>query len=304
MTPLLLALLVGLPAGRAEWGTANWHNFELLGPTELIPSAPREDGAAAVVCTDPATNQTIEAMACPAGRQCFAAQYSPTGFGCTTAGSQNGCCLLGAAHAPDASLPNCLVMGDSVSIGYEAKVAEQLAGICNVQHSPWDVSNGGWGQSQTARACLDVMLLDAKAEPVQYDVIFFNNGLHNLEDNSTAAVQQYADDMTSITQTLLATGAKVRYGLTTPQMTFYNNGSRIVESLNAAAAAVMLQHHVPVTDLYSRVVEICGGAVPYTYCPLCSNYPDPCAFHYKTEGYSEIAMNVSAAIRLALEEVR
>jgi hypothetical protein len=86
--------------------------------------------------------------------------------------------MLGAANtpSPDSGLPNCLVMGDSVSIGYTYSVAVQLADVCNVQHSPWDVSDGGWEDSSYARACLDIMLLTATSQEVKWDVIFFNNG--------------------------------------------------------------------------------------------------------------------------------
>ena len=69
--------------------------------------------------------------------QCCAAQYSPTGFGCAVSvsadarlaaacGSLPGdlspteavhCCKMGPAFPPSTTLPNVLVIGDSVSIG-------------------------------------------------------------------------------------------------------------------------------------------------------------------------------------------
>ena len=151
----------------AVLGTANVHNFAFLEATRVLPSLSADNRT---MCLDD-DNATITEMACPADRDCCAAQYSPTGQGCTSAGG--GCCLLGAALTPgsnasglDPALPNCLVMGDSVSIGYEKKVAEQMAGACNVQHAPWDHKNGGWASSAEARECLDIMLLSATATPV------------------------------------------------------------------------------------------------------------------------------------------
>ena len=144
---LLWALV---PTLAAASGTAQWHDFAYLGDTERLPSL--RDGES-TVCLD-GNGTAIADMRCPAGSDCCAAQYSPTGQGCTS--PQGGCCLLGPALVPpdapglDPSLPNCLVMGDSVSIGYERHVHDQLAGICNVQHSPWDVSNGGWCADRAA----------------------------------------------------------------------------------------------------------------------------------------------------------
>ena len=42
------------------------------------------------------------------------------------------------------------------------------------------------------------------------------------------------------------------------------------------------------------------GAVPYTYCDICSDYPNPCDYHYTSDGYEWIARNVSDAIAGAL----
>ena len=83
-------------------------------------------------------------------------------------------------------------------------------------------------------------------------------------------------------------------------MDYYNNGSHIVEMLNDAAAGVMAAQKVPVIDLYSAVVNVCGGTVPYTYCPVCSDNPGRCQFHYTSLGYQDIAAVVTAAIQGAL----
>ena len=109
--------------------------------------------------------------------------------------------------------------------------------------------------------------------------------------------------MENITDRLLAFDPKfLIYGLTTPQMTFYNNGSKAAEMLNAAATDVMAARNVPIVNLYHRVEQYCGP-VPYTYCDICVDYPDPCSYHYNTAGYQWIAANVSDAIRAALADV-
>jgi hypothetical protein len=105
--------------------------------------------------------------------------------------------------------------------------------------------------------------------------------------------------MEAIADRLLATGAAVLYGLTTPQMTYYNAGDKIVEELNAAATGVMQARDIPITNLYDRVEQYCGP-VPYTYCDICVDYPDPCDYHYTNEGYTWIGQNVTTAIAGAL----
>ena len=69
------------------------------------------------------------------------------------------CCKMGPGKAPSSSLPNVLVIGDSVSIGYVGGVEEILKPIAQVQHGPWDVSDGGAGDTATGVACLDRWLV-------------------------------------------------------------------------------------------------------------------------------------------------
>jgi len=190
-------------------------------------------------------------------------------------------------------------MGDSVSIGYVVPVQEALKDVCNVQHSPWDVSNGGWSQSQAALACLDIMLKTANQEAVSWDVIFFNNGLHDLTPNTTEAVDAYTANMDGITKTLLGAADKVLYGLTTPQQSMFNEGNFMVEDLNKAATGVMQKYSVPVFDLYSRVANYCGG-VPYVDCEICN--ASPCDFHYTGAGSAYIAVAIEEAILSVLEK--
>ena len=66
---------------------------------------------------------------------------------------------MGPGKAPSSSLPNVLVIGDSVSIGYVGGVEEILKPVAQVQHGPWDVSDGGAGDTATGVACLDRWLV-------------------------------------------------------------------------------------------------------------------------------------------------
>ena len=92
---------------------------------------------------------------CPEAGECCAAQYSPTKYGCKLGRQSDAaswppsptaaCCMPGPQLPPSKTLPNCLIVGDSVSIGYSPTAVEDLKDICQLQHGPWDVSDGGAG---------------------------------------------------------------------------------------------------------------------------------------------------------------
>jgi hypothetical protein len=91
------------------------------------------------------------------------------------------CCKPGPGLAPSSTLKNVLIIGDSVSIGYTSlgtkNVMKLLAPMAQVQHGPWDVSDGGAGDTATGVACLDRWLMTQTQQPVKWDLITFNFGL-------------------------------------------------------------------------------------------------------------------------------
>ena len=58
-------------------------------------------------------------------------------------------CKSGAALPPSKTLPNVLIIGDSVSIGYTPYVAKRMSGVAFVQHSPYDVTDGAQKRPRT-----------------------------------------------------------------------------------------------------------------------------------------------------------
>lgn len=69
------------------------------------------------------------------------------------------------------NLPNVLIIGDSISIGYTATVSAKLAGKANVIHNPGNAQGTKLGLEK-----LKEWLGDTK-----WDVIHFNWGLHDLK---------------------------------------------------------------------------------------------------------------------------
>lgn len=63
---------------------------------------------------------------------------------------------------------------------YQDYVAELLAGDCVVHHAPW-AGDGGSLDTRYILQCLPLLLSSSVYEPVQYDVIIFNAGLHDVD---------------------------------------------------------------------------------------------------------------------------
>jgi hypothetical protein len=87
------------------------------------------------------------------------------------------CCKSGPGDEPSTELPNVLVIGDSVSIcwttgqdGSPVYVQKLLATEAKVQHGPWDVSDGGAGDTAGGVACLDYWIRTQRQTVVKWDL--------------------------------------------------------------------------------------------------------------------------------------
>lgn len=92
------------------------------------------------------------AVCCPNKQTCC-----PSGTTCEDSGTYNtvckgapvnqtvglSVCKPGAALPLSSTLPNVLIVGDSVSIGYTPMVAKAMSKVAMVQHSPYDTRDGG-----------------------------------------------------------------------------------------------------------------------------------------------------------------
>ena len=250
---------------------------------------------------------------CPAGAEC---RDSGDGYsvvtecvapsGAASAGLQ--ICKPGRALAFSTALPNCLVVGDSVSIGYTPHVAAALADACAVQHAPLDTSDGGAEETAYGEQCLDYFLAASDGTATPPDVVFFNWGLHNLVAPGGAVVpgqsgttDDYLPHLRNITARLAqlraAHGTRLVFGLTSPEMCDADLDAT-VRALNAQAQALMDASDVPTVDLHAAVVAACG-APPQTECLGEAGGGCP---HYSSDGYAYIAnTTVAPAIRAALE---
>ena len=151
------------------------------------------------------------------------------------------------------------------------------------------------GLTSVGVACLDNFIVTQGQQAVDWDVILFNFGLHNL-DNSTAAESLYEVQLINITKRLVDTNAQLVYALTTPFMPDRTEGNMVVEQLNAIAKKVMASFSIPILDLYSVVTDHCGDV--YENCDWCRR--TPCSYHYNSQGMTAQGHVVASMINRTL----
>jgi hypothetical protein len=206
---------------------------------------------------------------CPAGTTC--AESGTYLTKCMKGGAEVeaglSVCKPGAPNPMSTTLPNVLIIGDSVSIGYTPHVTAHMAKVALVQHSPFDVGDGGAEETAYGIQCLDYFLRSPAGVLHKPDVIMFNWGLHDGPlGNSTVPGQAglpdvYATQLENITLQLKQKQpqAKLLFALSSAYMCAAKNDGSVV-NLNNQAAAVMAKHSVPTINLHDAIVEECGPA--------------------------------------------
>ncbi|TWU58194.1 SGNH/GDSL hydrolase family protein [Rubripirellula reticaptiva] len=193
------------------------------------------------------------------------------------------------------SLPNVLLIGDSISIGYMLDARKQLAGEANV----WRPATN-CGPTTTGLKSLDAWIGDTK-----WDVIHFNFGLHdlkymgpqgkNLADPAAktsapqVSIDDYAENLRKIAKRLKATGATVIWRETTP----VPEGARgrvpgDSKRYNEVAAKVMAEvGGIEIDPMYEIAVAN-------------ANLQKKADVHYTPEGSAKLAEQVAKTVRTAL----
>ena len=166
-----------------------------------------------------------------------------------------------------------------------------------VQHAPWDRTNGGALDSKYGLQCLRLFLQTAMLETTKYDVIIFNFGMHDINYNGNWSEEyttpvDYAKNLKAIKSILLSTGAQVGYVLTTPVPWNVTLNDRVIQ-YNSIARDVMKEYPTVATaDLYTWVIEVCGDS-PYFNCIIADKQPSP---HYTASGYQYLSERVKDLI--------
>ncbi len=168
----------------------------------------------------------------------------------------------------DPRLPRVLVIGDSISMNYHEAAKRALRGVANYRRIE---ENGG--PSDRGVACAELWLGDYTQPGLQWDLIQFNHGLHDLKqayDEATGEygahqvpVEEYQANLERLIAILRQTGARLMWCSTTPVPNDSHGrlgnvvfGRRKDEDLvyNRAALEVMRRHpDILVNDLNAFV---------------------------------------------------
>lgn len=190
-------------------------------------------------------------------------------------------------------LPNVLVIGDSISIGYLKELRAQLAGVANVDHPPENCRS-----TQYVLSRLNEWLAGR-----HYDVIVFNAGLHDLkhvereaeDDLSNPMVDiaagprlvplsTYSHNLGVIADSLMRAGTTVLFATTTPVPAgAFGRSPEDVLAYNREASRVMSEKNIAIVDLYN--VALAHADLQF-----------PTNVHYTVEGSKVLARAVAQEV--------
>jgi hypothetical protein len=204
---------------------------------------------------------------------------------------------------PDPTLPNVLILGDSISIAYTLPVRKLLAGKANVFRP---LSADGKRPANCGGTTAGVQSIDDWLAGRRWDVIHFNWGLHDMKhvkragtsansddpsDPLQADVETYAANLRAIVAKLEATGARLVFATTTPVQPGTTKPLREPESpglYNAAATAIMRDRGIGVNDLYGFCL------------PRLESLQIPKNVHFTSAGSEALAGEVAGVIEREL----
>jgi hypothetical protein len=203
----------------------------------------------------------------------------------------------------DPALPNVLILGDSISVGYTRAVRELLAGRANVYRPMVADGSGPDNCGDTRRG---LARIEEWLSGPAWDAIHFNWGLHDLcyrnpeaanqgnRDKSRGAISvplpEYGANLERLVLRLRAAGAELVWASTTlvPEGEPGRFAGDEVK-YNAAAAEVMARLGAATDDLHALTRGF-----------KTELFSAPGNVHYTLEGYRLLGGQVAASIETAL----
>ncbi|MDP6636199.1 MAG: prolyl oligopeptidase family serine peptidase [Phycisphaerae bacterium] len=160
------------------------------------------------------------------------------------------------------SLPQVLIIGDSISIGYMKALSELLKDKAIVRHNPGNAGHTGMGLSNIKRYI----------GKTKWDVIHFNWGLWDLcyrnsksknqgrrdkvNGKLTHTLEQYQANLHKLVKELKTTDAKLIWASTTPVPD--GEAGRVKGDelkYNAVAAKIMAENKIAINDLHAHMTR-------------------------------------------------
>ncbi len=208
------------------------------------------------------------------------------------------------AITPDPDLPNVLILGDSISIGYTPQLRQELQGKANVYRP---ISANGERPENCDGTTKGIIAIDRWLEGHDWDVIHFNFGLHDLkhvreaggskvsnsmDDPRQADPETYRKNLREIVKRLKATDAKLIYATTTGYPAGVSPARLPADAkiYNDIAIEIMDANDIEIDDLHA----------------LCQNRLDelqlPKNVHFNEQGQTVQAQQVAKVIERALAD--
>lgn len=203
---------------------------------------------------------------------------------------------------PNPTLPNVLILGDSISIGYTPAARSFLAGKANVYRP---LTADGMDAANCGGTTLGLADLDSwLALAPKWNVIHFNFGLHDLEHVAAPGVDtpspnlndpvlttpdQYRTNLQAIVAKLKTTGAKLIFATTTPVPVGAVGRTPDEPAVyNAIAMQIMKANGIAVDDLNTFIT------------PYLAKDQQPGSVHYFASGYDLLGHQVASSIEAAV----
>lgn len=209
------------------------------------------------------------------------------------------------AFEPAPGLPNVLILGDSISVGYTRPLRKLLEGKANVFRP---MNAAGTGPANCGDTLMGLNGIDAwLAQQPKWDVIHFNWGLWDLSyrnphtkgrsgtmdkvnGQQSIPPEEYGENLEKLVLKLKATGAKLIWRNTTlvPEG---EKGRKVGDDVkyNEVAAKIMQKHGIATDDLWTLSKSFDA-----------SLFSAPGNVHYTAEGYKRLAEQVAGSIQKAL----
>ena len=213
-------------------------------------------------------------------------------------------CKPGAPLPPSTTLKNVLVIGDSISLGYTPALTAALADVAVIQHAPWSTDGGSEETAYSLQCALPFWLSSPRGEPVPWNLIYVNSGMHNSGQGAAWIVPgqsgepaAYAAELATLLASLARSVPRVVFAVTSPMMCNASIDAVISGTLNPAARLVAADAGITDSvDLYAAVTRACGPV------PQASCFGQVGGFcpHSNDAGYAYLASVIAPVIRAAL----
>ena len=203
----------------------------------------------------------------------------------------------------DPTLPNVLILGDSISIAYTRPVRRHLEGEANILRP---MRPDGRGPDNCGDTTIGLANIERYLGDMQWDVIHFNWGLWDLcyrnpearnqgnrdKKNGTVSTtpDAYESQLEKLVERLQQSNAKLIWASTT--LVPEGEPGRFVgddKKYNAIAARVMQRHNIPINDLHTLTTGFPAN-----------HFVGPGDVHFTAAGSAKLAEQVAAKIRTML----